>query len=444
MLRRGVVVHERGPTRANSRCGIRQAPQVSMAEAALRANIENGLGEVRCRRPRCAFLAVSLCAVIAFTARAPLLAAIQENTRIIAYKAKLGVRNVGMPSTASSHLLPSARLPPPLVQQPSSPSVPQPYPSSAQQLSRCGDYKCDPNETIASCPADCPGVTTPEMCGEEPHSDPAGEAVAWGSAPEHRVRSAAECCARCSAHAANPKNAKKPCNSWVRILVYARCSGHGRRATACPPASLGDSVRAAGVFTALGSGRILCPKSRLQTPAQSRCHLGCPTSRPQPSPDATSDVPPPDPSPVQMPLRNPPCSGPTPRSVMRRSSATCRSAGRSTMATPTHSASAGSSGRLTWHTRSTASEGPSQRASASGIAPSTCKARCPTAALATCQCRRMSRGQVASWGRASRTRRSPGPLTLRARTARRCSHRRVSGLCRGERGRREIRIWREV
>ena len=37
--------------------------------------------------------------------------------------------------------------------------------------------------------------------------------MAWGSAPEHRVRSAAECCERCRAHAA--KNAKKPCNSWV-------------------------------------------------------------------------------------------------------------------------------------------------------------------------------------------------------------------------------------
>ena len=58
-------------------------------------------------------------------------------------------------------------------------------------------------------------MTTPAHCGEEPHSDPAGEAVAWGSAPEHRVQSAAECCARCTAHAANPRNAKKPCNSWV-------------------------------------------------------------------------------------------------------------------------------------------------------------------------------------------------------------------------------------
>lgn len=51
------------------------------------------------------------------------------------------------------------------------------------------------------------------MCGEEPHSDPGGEAVAWGLT--HKTASAAECCERCSKHAADPKNAQKPCNSWV-------------------------------------------------------------------------------------------------------------------------------------------------------------------------------------------------------------------------------------
>ena len=68
---------------------------------------------------------------------------------------------------------------------------------------------------MVDCPADCPGITTAPECGEEPHSDPAGEAVAWGSAPEHRVTSASECCARCKAHAADPRHASKPCNSWV-------------------------------------------------------------------------------------------------------------------------------------------------------------------------------------------------------------------------------------
>mgnify|MGYP006136844153 CR=1 FL=1 len=51
------------------------------------------------------------------------------------------------------------------------------------------------------------------MCGEEPHSDPGGEAVAWGLT--HKTASAAECCERCAKHAADPKNAGKQCNSWV-------------------------------------------------------------------------------------------------------------------------------------------------------------------------------------------------------------------------------------
>jgi hypothetical protein len=78
---------------------------------------------------------------------------------------------------------------------------------------RCGDGKCEAPEDFESCLADCPGVTTPSQCGEEPHSDPGGEAVAWGLT--HKTASAAECCDRCAAHAADPKNAKKPCNSWV-------------------------------------------------------------------------------------------------------------------------------------------------------------------------------------------------------------------------------------
>ena len=55
-----------------------------------------------------------------------------------------------------------------------------------------------------------PGVTTPAICGEEPHGDPGGEAVAWGIT--HRATSAADCCAKCTAHA--KLNPKKPCNSW--------------------------------------------------------------------------------------------------------------------------------------------------------------------------------------------------------------------------------------
>ena len=55
-----------------------------------------------------------------------------------------------------------------------------------------------------------PGVTTPAICGEEPHGDPGGEAVAWGIT--HRATSAADCCDKCTAHA--KLNPKKPCNSW--------------------------------------------------------------------------------------------------------------------------------------------------------------------------------------------------------------------------------------
>eukprot|EP00854_Cymbomonas_tetramitiformis_P016349 gene16350-biopygen16856 len=75
----------------------------------------------------------------------------------------------------------------------------------------CGDGKCDPPETIDSCSADCPGVTTPATCGEEPHSDPQGNAVVDGRA--HKKGSAGECCEACADHAA--KNPQRPCNSWV-------------------------------------------------------------------------------------------------------------------------------------------------------------------------------------------------------------------------------------
>ena len=78
-------------------------------------------------------------------------------------------------------------------------------------MPRCGDGKCELPETAATCFADCPGVTTPPQCGEEPHSDPQGHAVVDGRG--HHVASAAACCDACAAHA--QKNPKRPCNSWV-------------------------------------------------------------------------------------------------------------------------------------------------------------------------------------------------------------------------------------
>ena len=98
------------------------------------------------------------------------------------------------------------------------PKLPASRPVSA---SRCGDGRCEPPETSTSCGADCPGVTTPPQCGEEPHSDVGGSAVVWGAS--HKKDSAAQCCDACAAHAADPKNARKPCNSWVFCYTYPQC-----------------------------------------------------------------------------------------------------------------------------------------------------------------------------------------------------------------------------
>ena len=92
-----------------------------------------------------------------------------------------------------------------------SPPPPPPPPSPQQAIPTCGDGKCEASETAISCFLDCPGVTTPPTCGEEPHSDPQGNAVVDGRG--HHVKSAGECCDACSAHAI--KYPKRPCNSWV-------------------------------------------------------------------------------------------------------------------------------------------------------------------------------------------------------------------------------------
>ena len=75
----------------------------------------------------------------------------------------------------------------------------------------CGDGSCTGPETGSSCPEDCPGVTTAQVCNEEPHSDTGGVAVVFGI--KHRTASAQECCDACSRHASNHR--EKPCNSWV-------------------------------------------------------------------------------------------------------------------------------------------------------------------------------------------------------------------------------------
>jgi len=84
----------------------------------------------------------------------------------------------------------------------------------------CGDGKCNGAETENSCLGDCPGVTTTETCGEEPHSDRGGKTLTFGVG--HRATSAQDCCDRCSAHA--QKNPLNQCNSWT-FCGYPVCWG---------------------------------------------------------------------------------------------------------------------------------------------------------------------------------------------------------------------------
>ena len=66
---------------------------------------------------------------------------------------------------------------------------------------------------------DSPAVRSRVMA--EPHSDPGGFAVVWGAS--HKTSSAADCCKACAEHAANPKNKKRPCNSWVFCNTSPQC-----------------------------------------------------------------------------------------------------------------------------------------------------------------------------------------------------------------------------
>ena len=79
----------------------------------------------------------------------------------------------------------------------------------------CGNGKCEGPEDEITCMADCPGVQTTEMCGEEPHSDRAGKGLTFGVS--HRAKSAQDCCDKCSA-------SKRGCNSWT-FCGYPVCFG---------------------------------------------------------------------------------------------------------------------------------------------------------------------------------------------------------------------------
>lgn len=84
----------------------------------------------------------------------------------------------------------------------------------------CGDGVCSGAEDQNNCLADCPGVTTDAICGEEPHSDRSGRTLAFGVS--HRAASAQQCCDRCREHAA--KGNSPPCNSWT-FCGYPVCWG---------------------------------------------------------------------------------------------------------------------------------------------------------------------------------------------------------------------------
>ena len=94
--------------------------------------------------------------------------------------------------------------------------VPNPCTTPGQQ-GCCGDGKCEGAESEITCMADCPGVTTDETCGEEPHSDRGGKGRTFGVS--HRTASAQECCDKCK------KWTKQGgCNSWT-FCGYPVCFG---------------------------------------------------------------------------------------------------------------------------------------------------------------------------------------------------------------------------
>ena len=79
----------------------------------------------------------------------------------------------------------------------------------------CGDGICNGPEDAITCMADCPGVTTDDTCGEEPHSDRGGRGLTFGVS--HRAASPQDCCDKCKKHS-------KGCNSGT-FCGYPVCWG---------------------------------------------------------------------------------------------------------------------------------------------------------------------------------------------------------------------------
>ena len=152
-----------------------------MADAAL-ANIEDGLTAVqgsalKLRRPWCCFIVLTFATVIICAGGNPLVAMVAIPTRLPP------VSDRPQPATQRS---PAGRqkVERDIVSEPPSAAAtatPTAVPTGVVgRVPTCGDGRCDPPEDVESCLADCPGVTTAGHCGEEPHSDPGGEAVVWG------------------------------------------------------------------------------------------------------------------------------------------------------------------------------------------------------------------------------------------------------------------------
>ena len=203
-----------------------------MADASVAlANIEEAASKSALwHRPRCLFVSVTFVTVLLFAGGGPGLAALlQEKTRVITYHAKVGAGRARAPATTAATAAAAAPLATAAGSSASPPPPPPPIAAASLATAAaatttvavaaggstgapaCGDGRCEPPETITSCMADCPGVTTPPQCGEEPHADPQGNAVVDGRG--HHVKTAGECCAACEAHAA--KHPQRPCNSWV-------------------------------------------------------------------------------------------------------------------------------------------------------------------------------------------------------------------------------------
>jgi len=168
------------------------------------------------RRPWCLFVSLVFFAVIMFAGGlSPLAIMVREMyPKYVHHHSSLSE----MVSLSSTVRMPTATATIESASAPSSTSSsrpehkPTPRPATAS-LPVCGDGKCERPESIETCLADCPGVTTPPKCGESPHSDPGGFALADGRG--HKAVSPGDCCEKCAAHAANPRNSKRPCNSWV-------------------------------------------------------------------------------------------------------------------------------------------------------------------------------------------------------------------------------------